>query len=234
MTAFFLVFVLSVLIYDLSYYVALRKYAAMPGVAVHYQFVVGIYGLFMSAPPEDRFGALAKVLQKNSGAKLVAFNAPTLRLGKLFLFLLDPQLIKEFSIKENSHMMRDIQADVAPLQNLGFAQHTGDQGTKGRLIYTEFFLWDHIKTLVAPMQEIWDTRFISTLKKLQITDNDFTKINLRRIMEPVFLDWNSMLMFGCQSADELLIDMTGQDVIYKGSYWDKFPKSEKTNLMQLA
>merc|ERR1719264_10638 len=228
---------LDLLLRELSHYFAIKKkWAKVPGVSTFYKRFNGFFSYYPGGPSNDKAELITKLVREEDNSKLLAFNWPGLNYGKVNFVLTDPKIIKEFLAKENDCTYRDNQANVFPLVNLGFVQKAGKEGLKMRAIFSEFFLYDNIKSLVPYMEKMIGEQLDSLVKKYAINSKEYVNINLKEFIMPTFYKWMALLLFGFDiEQPEMQIDLS-QNVIlkdFKTPIYD-FSKKKVYNLIELS
>ena len=77
------------------------------------------------------------------------------------------------------------------------------------------------------MYKILEKKLNEFVQKMNLTNKEFTQINLIRFLETILLDWTSLLLFGYGSASELNIDLTKYPEITKIKNLSDFFKNKK-------
>ena len=91
-----LAFVLRILLYEISYYLAIRSYKNQPGVFAGYKFIIGMLDLYAGADPDDLLSKMSNFYEKNSEKDIIVQNFPGLQFGTVQCILNSHKAIKDF------------------------------------------------------------------------------------------------------------------------------------------
>ena len=211
---------------ELSHYYAVKSYSNIKGVKQYYSLLGGIMGLYGQWDGKDRCKVICDEVAKSSDVNMIVSNMINTDFGTVFVSLISHEAIRDFLMKETEYTKRDISNGVFPTK-FGFGQENGQKGLNSRAVFTDFFIYDRIKSLYDPMNKIINTHFNEFIKNKKIKRNEFTQINLHDFFCGIMLDWTSLLLFGCESSEELNIDLTKYPEITKRTHFSKFFENKK-------
>jgi hypothetical protein len=203
-------YVLVLVILEISYLVALKKFSRHENVAQGNYFpMLGFAKYYMPTPEGHSMRPLHEELRQNSSKDLICYNIMSAPLGKLFVIPISKEAIKEYVAKESKYCRRT--ANDYPGLNLGFTGITGVPGLQHRQIYSEFFFYDRLQQFKEPMFKIAQDRFKILIDQNKISTEKFTEVNLRKMIREVMFSWLSLVIFGCKDESELDVDLTAPD-----------------------
>ena len=229
-----LTYVFIILIYELSYYFAVKRYENVSGVSTYYSFFGGLSGLMFTGKGNDQFADLTEVTSKFSDSHMIVSNFAGSRFGSPHHCLISNEAIRDFFRKEVDVSIKQIEILEWTNFVLGFTAASGQDGLKGRSVFTEFFIYENLQALHEPMYQIMEKKFNDFVQKMNITNKEFTQINLKRFLDTVMLDWTSLLLFGYGSSSELNIDLTKYpEVTKKKSLSDIFENKKEMNIVYM-
>ena len=119
-------------------------------------------------------------------------------------FLLDKELIKEFFLKETDCT---IKMELLSRTNAGFFCHNGERVIDSRAMYNKYFSYQNMRKLVWSIYQISDRKFKQLSLNLELESNKNSKegqrINLKQILNELFADLISKILFGDESKTKL-------------------------------
>lgn len=155
--------------------------------------------------------------------------------GGVFYFLNKPSIIREYFTKEIDHTIKYLNSVEQPDLNLGFVQMNGKEALKMRAIFNEFFMYDRIKNLSYKMGEIQDRVIKKQIEELGLNRDKFVEIDLKKFLGEIMINWNALLLFGCESAEEMEVDLTPFPEITSADFpMHDYKDKKSTNLVNLA
>ena len=219
-------YILKILIVEVSHYYAVKSYSNTKGVKAYYSILTGFMSLYHKWDGKDRLKEINDEFSKNPNDHMVVSNMPHTGFGTVFVNLLSHEAIKDYLMKETAYTIKDLSNGILPM-NLGFVTQSGQTALNNRAIFSDFFIYDRIQSLYDPMCTIINTHFNKFIKNKNIKNNEFTQINLHDFFCDITIDWTSLLLFGCESAEELNIDLSKYPEITKRTNLKKLFKDKK-------
>ena len=207
------------MIVEVSHYFAVKSYSGIKGVTTYYHFLNGLMSLKNSWDGKDRLKVINDKFAENDDHMIVS-NMPHTDFGTVYVCLNSHEAIKDYLMKEMESTRKDLTNGTIPI-NFGFTSQSGKEGLHNRAIFNDFFIYDHIQSLYDPMFSIINTHLNQFIKEKNIKNNEFTQINLREFFQEIMIDWTSLLLFGCESAEELNVDLTKYPEITKRTHLKK-------------
>ena len=225
-------YILKILLLEVSHYFAVKKFKNIKGVATYYHFFEGISSLFKVWDGKDRLKAIAEQIAKTDDHMIVS-NMQGCDWGTTYICLNTHVAIKDFFQQEINCTDKKLVNDVFPI-NFGFGTEGGQKGLDNRAIFHEFFLYDRIKTLYEPMDAIINIKIKEFIKEKNITKNEFTKVDVRDFFDKIMADWISFVLFGNESTEELIVDLTKYPEIINTTLLKRCSlNNKKVNLLEM-
>jgi len=174
---------------------------------------------------------MCEVFKENPDSKLICFNLIMLPFGKVAYFLNQASVVREYFSKETNHTIKCLNRVRFPLINLGFMMTNGPEAMKERFIFNEFFVHEKILGLADRMMQIQSNVVDRQLKEYKLSKERFIEIDLKKLMEGTIVNWITFVLFGCESIEEIEIDLTplpwiiNADHVMDGGY----KNTKKTN-----
>ena len=215
---------------EVSHYYAVKAYSNTKGVSAFYAFLGGIWSLYDKWDGKDRLKEMCDEFAKNSNHDMLVSNAPHSGFGTVYAVLVSHDAIKDYLMKETEYTRKDPTVGIFPI-NYGFGTESGQKALNNRGIFTDFFVYDRIQNLYDPLNSIISTHFNEFIKNKNIKSNEFTQINMADFLSHIMIDWVSLLLFGCESAEDLTIDLTKYPEVTKRTHLSKFFKDKKKETM---
>jgi cytochrome P450 len=203
-------YVLVLVILEISYLVALKKFSSHENVAQGNYFpMIGFAKYYMPTPEGNGMSPLHEELRQNSASDLICYNLMSAPFGKLFVIPISKEAIKEYVAKELTHSRRT-SADYPGL-NFGFIGENGRAGLQHRQIFNEFFMYDRTQQFKEPMYKIAQDKFKILIDQNKISAEKFTEVDMREMVREVVLAWLLLVVFGCKDVSEVDVDLTAPD-----------------------
>lgn len=197
MTLVFLVavFVMKIIIAEISYYVSLKKFETQKGAASVYYPFLGIVTLMTKWDGKDKGRSFDDLFSRHADASVLAMNIPGVPLFGAFYWLLSHKAKQDFIDNELAISVKNWDTLTRlPLLDLGFASKSGPYYMKMRGIFSEFFLYDRIQSLKAPMLQILNKQLIETAQSNTIQLNSKpTAFDLRQFLSPIMINWMAVI-----------------------------------------
>ena len=192
-----LALVVIVILKELIPFIRYKILYAPQGMKYHYSPIGGwtAAALDLSPQTKDVFGNMkANISKKYKDEKIIVFNEyDTI---KNMIVLNDPDLIKDYFLKENECVKR-IEFLKNPV-SLGFFFENGDKALAQRAIFNEFFQPKNLE-LITPKIEAIIVEKINSLKKKLFGDEkkaDFKLFELHKWTPDLFNDIVNEILFG--------------------------------------
>ena len=213
--------------YEISYYFAIKSYSKIPGVATFYKPIAGYYWLSLRSRGNDMQKAMNEKFEEHSDAKMIVTNCPGLGFGQVHVLLTSNDAIKDFVYKEHNHGVKpDFWEMISNYPAINMEE--SNRQMTWRAVFTEFFFYDRLKSLLGPMYTIIGKQFDDLVKNQNITNSEFKKIDLNELLEKIMADMTSLLLFGMESVKELNIDQSEYPEVTNAEYTSKSLKSKKS------
>ena len=122
--------VIRFLLYELSYYIAIKSFSNIPEVGIYYAPFKGVVKLIVDRDAIDSLARLSEEWAKHSDKKMVIFNIPGLAFGTFTVDLISSEAVKDFIYKEITHTYKKI--PISPMQDLdlGLITQNGPEALK--------------------------------------------------------------------------------------------------------
>ena len=173
-----LCFLLGVFVRELFAYYNLNHYRKQ-GIKCYYWPVAGIDSQFVTRKTDpDALTRIRRFVEDNKEEPIVMFNQH--RSVASTGFLLDPRLIKELILNEIEFSAR---SPAISKMNLGLFFDFSSNAKFHRAAYTQFFLFDNIKTMTSTLSESADLIFKTFTKSIPTIPDEKVKINLEEFLE---------------------------------------------------
>ena len=224
---FLLAVVIKIVIYEISHYFAIKSYSKIPGIATYYKPIVGYYWLSLKKGGNDQQKAVNEFFEEHSDSKMIVTNIPGLGFGQVHVLMNSNDAIKDFVYKEHNY---GVKADFWDMISY-YPDHSlaeSNKQMKWRAVHTEFFIYDHLKSLLGPMYTIIGKQFDDLVKNQNITNSEFKKIDLNELLEKIMADMISLLLFGMESVEDLDIDQSDYPEVTNAEYTNRSLKSKKS------
>ena len=91
--------IIRIALYELSYYMAVKRYANIPGVGTYYEFMKGILKVYLENDGNDSFKAISELTKLYSDKKMFVANIPGLTFGNVCVYLVRTMQLRTGYIK---------------------------------------------------------------------------------------------------------------------------------------
>ena len=227
--------IIRVLLYELSYYLAVKSFSQIPQVGIYYAPFKGNTKLFLENDGIDSLGRICEEWAKYSDKKMIVQNVPGSAFGTICVVLTSSEAVKDFIYKELTHSIKKI--PQSPMQDfdLGLITQNGGEALRQRAIFSDLFLYDRMQILQGPMYKIIENHVEEFIKSKNIIIGEFKQVDLRDCLGKVMIDWISQLLFGFDSGDNLKIDLDNHQDVLNGEYRSgSLKNTKKTNLVKIT
>jgi hypothetical protein len=187
----FAVFVMKIIIAEISYYVNLTKFKTQKGAASEYIPFLGIVRLGIKWDGKDKGRNFDDLFARHADASVLAINIPGVHLFGALYMLLSPKAKQDFIDNEIAISIKNWDTMTRfPLLDLGFLSKSGPYYMKIRGLFSEFFLYDRIQNLKKPMLQILNEQLLVTAQSQAIQLNSKpTSCNIRGFLSPIMINW---------------------------------------------